>query len=1641
MPNLHVHFGNGNLKAFRQELDGTGTAAGGSGSNNNGNGGGWKANGVGPGSASGGRSWTMGGWGGNAGPPVKADINERDQFGRTVLHLAAASLTPIAYNFLNIILRNPNVSVNLQDIESGYTALHRALFVGNIRAARDLLARSDIDTSIKDSEGMTAFDLYNGTVDGTNPPQTGNGSDLYVWGVNRNFSLGTGDSNDKAYPDHINLMTQAQASGRADAAQKFDHVGVQDVAMAKLHTGVITTESKGNLSLCGFGSNGRLGRSIHSQLSLLPMPDMPHTITSIALGQDHTLALASGGYVLSWGHNRFSQLGYPIEVTEKPLGTGRDGDDLVQISPKRIVGPLKKEWVRGVAAGRMASACWTADAVWTWGTNAGHLGYDKASNPVQVIPRRVTSITQPVIDIAFSDYAMICLLDTFEVLCFHRDSSFKISFSTPRVLSEAFPFRPPQATLKPSIKKVTSCGTAFAALSSIGDVFTFSLPNPLDDIGKDARGGHVTVKPQIVWALRKSFTAVRDVALGSDGTVIICTHSGHVFVRQRLKSGSGQLKFRRIPYLQRVTKVAVNESGAFAAIRADAKATPIALTGQTLQDDMFLLQPHFRRFDSQMTADRFEESLKRHNANEDEDEDESTNSIAKDMTIALKLCTIVSRWRDDEGDSLFSWSDPLLGSDVHLVIKDVAIPAHSVLLALRVPKFQDLFAGKYKNGLFTLGKYRSSRAIYVKACHPLVGLMLLQYIYSDDIAAIWDARVARVVQEKFASLKLPLADIRANLKTIATELDLEPLVNVLSSAGKQPISRSTLSTDIQAFFASTHTVQPSLATQCDVTIRLEDKDVSANSIILRARCPFFDAMFADEDWTVRRKEDGRVTVDMSHLKWRPMRLVFRFLHEGAENDLFDYLHQETLDAFIDFVFEVLAAATELLLDRLVLVCSQVIIRHCNAFNAAALATEAAFYQATTLKLSIFDYIISCMETMLESGLLDEMDNDVLLDLCNVISQKQAIRLSVTRNQILVKQAMEKHREWLQLQDIPQPRVRQPFKWKPRSPALSPVDTMSFTPKDKDRERAKPSMPASAPISPLLSPDLQPDRSSAADGIFQMDDDLPTPPFTSSGAQTPRANRPMTPLDLSATPGSAGKSAVWKSKKVESEKIDLRSVMAEAAAKKPPLARPPITPNSALASGSGMGSGSGIRPPASSAGFPTLQATPTKGPGPALARSPPSIGQSGGGPWRPMEIDKTSLSSVQASQTTSSLLSTSTPTLSRPAGSQASPVPQRSGSSNLIITPVKLGPPPPGSAQPRKTSGGAAAWSTPTTFAAPQPIIPITPKTQTSATAYSPSAQFSLLAIQQQERDIAELSAKKPAKSLVQIQAEERKAEEDKAQEEEFMRWWAEEEARLAQESGGGNAAGPGSGTGKGAKGRGGKVRVPNTKGRGGGGGGGGGATGTGKFNGSGTDQTQGPPSKGARTSKKGNANATDHANSGEGESRKQKGGKGKSDQQQSAGVQGGGNSDKIGGSIDAEGGGSSVDHGQAQGSGQGRNQQNAGKIGKNAASKNGSQASSSQTQSVQPQTPQPQQQSRPSPHLQSRSQSHHQNQSKVRAQPHSQPQSQPRSFPTFVPRNGDGDGNVPTPPPPPPPPQLQAAAMPFVPRGMGAGAHAGSKVD
>jgi len=92
-------------------------------------------------------------------------------------------------------------------------------------------------------------------------------------------------------------------------------------------------------------------------------------IITVACGQDHTLALTQNNEILSWGLNRFAQLGYIIENL-----SAQKGEEPIQTIPRKIIGLLKGNKVIGIAACRMASVGWTSTTVYTWGTNGGQLG-------------------------------------------------------------------------------------------------------------------------------------------------------------------------------------------------------------------------------------------------------------------------------------------------------------------------------------------------------------------------------------------------------------------------------------------------------------------------------------------------------------------------------------------------------------------------------------------------------------------------------------------------------------------------------------------------------------------------------------------------------------------------------------------------------------------------------------------------------------------------------------------------------------------------------------------------------------------------------------------------------------------------------------------------------------------------------------------------------------------------------------------------------------------------------------------------------------------------------------------------------------------------------------------------------------------
>jgi len=110
----------------------------------------------------------------------RSEINSRDHAGLTILLRAASSTSDNAIAFVQALLDHPAVDIYAQDPESGWNALHRALYSGNISIARLLLEKERGDLTshhpgaslgrvgqlikTKDHEGNSPFDLYNSTI-------------------------------------------------------------------------------------------------------------------------------------------------------------------------------------------------------------------------------------------------------------------------------------------------------------------------------------------------------------------------------------------------------------------------------------------------------------------------------------------------------------------------------------------------------------------------------------------------------------------------------------------------------------------------------------------------------------------------------------------------------------------------------------------------------------------------------------------------------------------------------------------------------------------------------------------------------------------------------------------------------------------------------------------------------------------------------------------------------------------------------------------------------------------------------------------------------------------------------------------------------------------------------------------------------------------------------------------------------------------------------------------------------------------------------------------------------------------------------------------------------------------------------------
>jgi hypothetical protein len=1108
---------------------------------------------------------------------TRAEVNSRDHAGLTVLLRAASSTAPSARDFVEALMGHPTVDIYTQDPESGWNALHRSLYAGNISIARLLLERERTDLTshnvgsvskvgllikTKDHEGNSPFDVYNSAIatrslrephetsDSASESDSGesesdiphitqkvsstlqsavDGDELFVFGSNKNLSLGVGDEDDRQYPERIQLKRPDHLLHRfyqsylshhgmesPNTLPAFEEIPtlirsrpliIQDVVMAKLHSAVLTTDSVSNLYVCGVGRGGRLGLGDeNTQFKFVPVqgPLTDKKIRQVALGQNHTMAIAGNGELWTWGLNSDSQLGYmlppPVRADEDPMS----------LVPRQVFGSLKKEIVYGVAASAIHSVAHTGSSLYCWGRNIGQLALmdaDSRSLDVQQTPRKVGAslLSAPIEMVSAIDKATTCLLSNHTVFIFTNYGYNLIKFPFPDVFTNhnltTTSFSNRYDPGRKEIRYIASGGETIAAVTARGDLFTMQL-NHKGVLGQPASSTTNPVKikgavtqPQCIWDSRKD--GVVSVDVGENGSVIICTESGAVWKRvKRIKSKNltstdtrgKDFKFQRVPYITDCVAVRSSIFGAFAAIRKDNKvmSEEIHIDEKSLWDD----------FSQLLSLNTFTATVP---AALEADPTYKTwfNAISREKPGSVPHAILQSP--DIETDML-SWSqmNAFQYSDVDMSIcsssaPDVRIPVHGWIFAARSSTLRDALSIFRKYGqaqepeCFTIEEEDGKINLTLLGVDIFTVLNLVVFLYLDSIVPVWK------YTREASSQAFRFRQVRTEVMKVATKLQMPKLE---AAARLQANVELSLDTDMHIAISD-----PRYFEDGDVVVELEDAEVHVHSQLVCQRCPFFRGMFngrSHGQWLASRREQMQdsdsLRIDLKHISSDTFHYVLTFLYADTGAEVFQDVALATIDDFSELILDVMSAANELMLDRLSQTCQFIIGKFVTTRNIANLLNEISPCSVTDFKDTGLEYICLQLESMLENHLLDALDEDLLEELDGVVRDNQLACFPFARSGRAEALLHDKYPELAS--DIEEERQRRvksmavrpslrederklSSSFRTRFGSLEESLAMSPTP---DTTRRKSKAGRNEPFSPSLRP-----KASQGDMIFNMED--------------------------------------------------------------------------------------------------------------------------------------------------------------------------------------------------------------------------------------------------------------------------------------------------------------------------------------------------------------------------------------------------------------------------------------------------------------------------------------------------------------------------------------------------------------------------
>uniref|UniRef100_A0A3P9JX64 Inhibitor of Bruton agammaglobulinemia tyrosine kinase n=1 Tax=Oryzias latipes TaxID=8090 RepID=A0A3P9JX64_ORYLA len=899
----------------------------------------------------------------------------RDAFGRTALHLAA-SLGKKAV--LEWLLESKGADLMVKDKESGWTALHRSAFYGQIHCLPPLIKHGGL-LSTQDKEGFSVLDLTmkdrpaHVVFKNTDP------TEVYTWGNNTNFSLGHGNQESRQHPELVDVFAR---SG----------VYIKQVVLCKFHS--VFLSQKGQVFTCGHGQGGRLGHG-DEQTYLVPrMVEglMSHHCSQVAAAKDHTVVLTEEGYVYTFGLNTFHQLG----LTPPPASAH---------VPKQVFAKmLKGRMVTGVAAGRFHTVLWTREAVYTMGLNGGQLGYllDPNGEKCVTTPRQVSALHHKEVGIAMaaaSDGATVVVTQRGDVYLLadyqcKKMASKQINIKKVLVSGGSLDHRVAPQVLKEggaekvSILALNEAGRVFCWRSSGSSVRQCRWAYPRQVFMSDialSKTGMMFVTPDGegfsgMWAgEHKKYGEKKEV------TVDVCGHSdsGSPYERIRLE---------KLPFVHRAVAITMDSKGRnFGVLQADPKTSLFEVP--SISPSTF--SQHFQSL--------LEEADETDNIHDVTLQAGNRTFSAHKYILSMrsdffrKLFMTDHRGNEEELDKEVRRSEDAVGCDLLILEK---IPADMLEYALRF--------------------------MYTDSCELLVGTKCCDNHDSEQERLISSLQVLglrdRSALEVYRSLSPSTKEDNNKAKnkglkvgkkakggkgdkTGANEGGANPVKSLQAVAKKLGLGSLSARLDgVRYENGRISVVQKKSSSKpkfyqkkgsylCDVTLKSEDgKEFPCHKSVLCARLG-----------RIHKKATSCSALEMPTTS-EILQVILEYIYTDESPTIKECQN-------VEFVCNVLVVADQLLITRLKEMCEVVITENLTLKNAAELLEFATMYNAEQLKLSCLQFIalnmaIPAMQKRVITPYPDAPDLRLYEeeDLDSAFGTKPETELDLSCREILLKKA-------------------------------------------------------------------------------------------------------------------------------------------------------------------------------------------------------------------------------------------------------------------------------------------------------------------------------------------------------------------------------------------------------------------------------------------------------------------------------------------------------------------------------------------------------------------------------------------------------------------------------------------------------------